>query len=199
MAAPPTDPSSEDTRRAAGLYARLVSRAPAPSSVPTPPAVNVSYVPFSLARTQPPTRPPAPAVPSPPPSSAVLAEVSVPDEPFGPGRWNAALDWSLSATGCRAAFVLSAQGLVVAVRGDMPEENVELVGARLLVALAHVQRIRVGTSPLCSLTLDFGDSVLTVVTVGTGEQGLVLGLIGPAAIPPRTRDAVASVLEGQVE
>lgn len=174
--------------------AREISRRLAGSrSLPDPPA-RVGVAPpdpagfVSLRRTA--TTTAAALMPTAPPPEV--------REALGSGRWDALLDWALSAASCQAGFVVDPRGLVVGCRGPLPVAQAEGLGSRLMAALDQARQMagpKDGPEP--SVTIQFGDVLLTAFAARPGDGSvLTIGLIGRGVVPAETRRGVARVMSG---
>lgn len=122
-----------------------------------------------------------------------------PLEPEGPstGRapWDRFLSWARLLTQAEAAFVLDEHGLVIAVHGTLPMEELERIGARLLAALEQARKMYVAEPSTPSVNIALGGRWLNGLSV-TGADGspAVLGLVGPIVSSAEIRSALAGAL-----
>lgn len=118
---------------------------------------------------------------------------------YGAHAWNELLDALRNATGASAAFLIDAEGLAVAVRGDVGGGELEELGARLLVALDQVARLSAkrgaGEQALISMALE--RQWLTGIRrrLASPERVLVAGLLSAEPMSAEQLDSVQSLLE----
>ncbi|MCA9620994.1 MAG: hypothetical protein KC731_18355 [Myxococcales bacterium] len=163
---------SYDLRQAADIAARLRHRErreePAPEPAPR------GYTSFAAA---PPAR-----------SGGEMAELGedVPwsDEMAGSEGWGKILEWCVDAVAADCAFVVDDRGLVIASRGNLPNDVVDETGARHLMAFEHTDRMQ-PDHPSQSITVELGQGWLSGVRVGA-EDGERLTIAVQAALPLST-------------
>lgn len=115
--------------------------------------------------------------------------------PFGPAVWNDMLDRCNRESSSELAFVMDAQGLVVASRGDLDPALVEGIGARLLIAFEQADQMdELGAAPQ-SIAIEIGRRWLTGFRVRRGEgRTMTVGVLGPRVVSRDTRDALEQML-----
>lgn len=110
---------------------------------------------------------------------------------FGAQLWNRLLDASVAAASAEAAFLMDPNGLVVSARGPRVGEELEAVGARLMIAFDQADRIEGGQQTL-SMTVETPRGSLFGLRLRQSEGGvLTLGLVVPGGL---TADRQARVL-----
>lgn len=181
--------SSSDLARARALTSLLTGPLSAPRASPE----THGYVRFSAAvpAAAPPAAPPAVKAPAPAPAP------SLPAPTFGGAAWDELISWCIVENPCDGGFLMDASGLVVTTQGLLPIDEIEALGAQLLVALDQTDRmsLRVGTCSTISLRLDevcasglrFSD---------TPGSSLLLCLIGDDPISDAVRHGCEKVVRG---
>jgi hypothetical protein len=192
----PTDPNahSSDLDRAKALTRAL--RPDAASATAKPQGEPASgYIKFRAAPVQALNQ--APNQATPPPAKAQIADEPPPNiDVFGADSWEALLDWVVRVSGCEQAFVIDAQGLVIA-QGGMAIEEVERVGARLQMALEQARKLTEGEAAAPSVSIGLGSTWLSgfpIALAGAGDA--ILGLLGPEAIGAERRAVVERGFRG---
>lgn len=117
------------------------------------------------------------------------------DQPFGPEVWNQLLDGCLAAADGRAAFLLDAQGLSVAVRGDVTPEIAESLGARMSVALDQAQEMAAG-APSAAVCLEWEGSWLTGLRLASAAEPLTVCVLARGPIGGDARELIENLLGG---
>lgn len=166
--------SSSDLENARRISQRL--RGPrAPEAVPPPNAPG--YIRFSAAMF-------VGGVPAAPPL-----------ERFGPAVWDALLEQASAAAGAELAFVIDAQGLVIASHGDVDPALVQGIGARLEIAFEQADQMsEMGEAPQ-SIAIEFRDKWLTGIRIRRGEgQTFTVGVLGPNPAGREARLAMEPIL-----
>lgn len=178
--------SSSDLERARALSHRLAAVG-AESPAPRAPLEESKYVRFRPAAvTDLPT--PVRAVPAAPDPAAF----------GGVEGWDSLLDWVRSACGAHAAFLIDGQGLLVAKAGELDRERAEGMGARMVFAMEHADRMAEGESSR-SLVVDFGEHVATSLRTQTPDgRQFVLGVVASAPLSPDARREVERALIGKL-
>jgi hypothetical protein len=140
-----------------------------------------------------------PSAPTPAPGYirfSAAALVGAPPRPeFGPAPWNDMLDRAAADSAAEVAFVVDAQGLVVACRGSMDPALVEGIGARLLVAFEQAEQMAEPGARTGSIAIELGHRWLTGFQVRRGEASFTVGVLGPAVVPRAARGELARMLE----
>ncbi len=127
--------------------------------------------------------------------SASHLGIGAPRPEFGPTAWNEMLDRALAESGDEVAFVVDAQGLVVASRGAMDPALVEGVGARLMIAFEQAEQMAEWGSSAGSIAIELGHRWLTGFRVRRGESSFLVGVLGPNVIPREARAELARTIE----
>lgn len=100
-------------------------------------------------------------------------------EGAGSSAWHDFLDWTLSVSGGRGAFVVDQDGLTVAYRGAIEPSYLDTVGGRLCLAFdqtAHMRSLPARSeSILIELDTEWLNGVRIPVELGGGR--LLLGLL----------------------
>jgi hypothetical protein len=114
---------------------------------------------------------------------------------FGPDTWNALLDGALSAADAETAFLMDAQGLVVACRGGRPAEEVEGIGARLLLTLDHAEQMASAAAPTRSVLVELSGSWLAGIRVKSkGGPALTVCVLGARPLATEAREVIEGLL-----
>jgi hypothetical protein len=195
----PSASSSDDLERARQLSQRLKGTAG------SAPAASSPYVSFGARAEAPaPAAPPAVgrvAPPVPPaqsrPSLPLMARrepLRAPAAGFGPQAWNRLLDGCATAVAADAAFLMDPHGLVVAARGPRATEEVEAVGARLMVAFDQADRIE-GAQGALTLTVESPRGSLHGLRLRQPDGSfLTLGLVVPGGLTAERQARVLAVV-----
>ena len=151
--------------------------APKPAPLPGPSRVSAHV-------TSPPSRPSLPLM--------VRREpLKAPVSGFGAQAWNRLLDACVAAVAAEAAFLMDPNGLVVSSRGPRAGDELEAVGARLMVAFDQADRIE-GDQQTLAMTVETPRGSLHGLRLRQAEGGvLTLGLVVPGGL---TADRQARVL-----
>ncbi len=175
-----TGESSSDVERARQLSIRLGSHDEAPAQARPPAAIP--YIRFDAGRFAGPAPGPLPprAERPPPPES---------------DDWAALLGWIRALCAADAAFLIDVRGLLVAASGDVPKERAEGMGARLVLAFEHADRMEADAQRSRSMVIDFGGAVLTGIRIPLPEgETLVLGIASRTLPDLETRAEVERAL-----
>ncbi len=182
MSAPSVTSSDLDLARQLSVQlsqATLKPREAAPNGalryVRFAPHISTGLSPVPIAPHQPPplSEPPRPA----PTIEAPLSQ-----------NWADFLDWCLASCSADATFVVDAQGLVIANRGDIPLNLLEDAAAELTLGFAQCAVIG-GSEPLRALTLCFERRQVFALCTASPEPA-ILGILGST----RTPEAIALTL-----
>ena len=134
------------------------------------PVQETSYIRFKFAR------PRVTAPPAPPASPIELLELPEPiPDAIGSLGWARMLAWSVKALNAHGAFVIDAQGLVLALHGELEKNEMEAMGARLLIAFDQADQM-VAKTRATSITIEIGSAFLTGMRLLVGPFYLTLGL-----------------------
>jgi len=107
------------------------------------------------------------------------------------------LTWCCVAARAELAFLLDAQGLVVANRGPGSSEEVEGMGARLLAAMDQVRRLAPPGAAAPAVNVEMGARWLTGFALALPDgTGVMLGLVGPKPAGTEIRAALQRALSG---
>jgi hypothetical protein len=184
----PNASSSDDLAQARALSRALREGAGAGAQKVSP------YVTFPHALK------PAPAVsrPTEVPSAPLLTRrepLEAPRAEFGARTWNSLLEAAAKAVSADAAFLMNSQGLLVASRGS-PVEELEALGARLMVVLAEADRLNDAHSgEMLSLTLESPKGTIHGVRLRESEDsGLTLGLLIASGLTAERQARLVQVL-----
>ena len=172
MSSDPND-SSFDLDQARRLSQRLRGggRPAAPPSGPRGPSAEQGYVRFVARKVDGYPEAPRPAS----------------HDGFGEETWNDFLDECIAQTRAASAFLMDAQGLVVACRGDRSASELEGIGARLMVMLEQADKMRGASTVSESVCIELDAQWLTGLRARLdGGRTMTLGVIAPA---PLQRDA----------
>lgn len=128
-------------------------------------------------------------------SAAGFAAPIDPASAFGPAIWNEMLDRCNRESSAELAFVIDAQGLVVASRGPMDPALVEGIGARLLIAFEQADGMAELGAATQSIAIELGRRWLTGFRVRRGEDHtFTVGVLGPRVVSRDTREAIDQLL-----
>lgn len=159
---------------AASPYVAFPQRVDPPAAPPGRVSAHVS---------SPPSRPSLPLMPRREP-------IKAPVSGFGAQAWNRLLDACVAAVAAEAAFLMDPNGLVVSSRGPRAGDELEAVGARLMVAFDQADRIEPEQATL-SMTVETPRGSLHGLRLRAEVGVLTLGLVVPGGI---TADRQARVL-----
>ncbi|GEM_PF-3754813 len=117
------------------------------------------------------------------------------DEEFGPALWNRILDYCRDTAKADAAFVMDAQGLAIAISGQISPDEVENAGTRLMISFEHAGRIdRDGGAE--SIVFQFEKKTLTGLLFQPGEdQSFTVGILSSEGLGTKQRDLIVRVAE----
>jgi len=91
--------------------------------------------------------------------------------------WSALLGWIRAMCSADAAFLIDRRGLLVASSGDIASDRAEGMGARLVLAFEHADRMEDASQRSRSMVIDFGSGVLTGIRIPLPEgETLFLGI-----------------------
>jgi len=92
--------------------------------------------------------------------------------------WRDMLGWCREAADARAAFVLDADGFVVANMGEEPANGFDGMGAELVYSMDHLDRVDSYAGGVVSVDLQFKDRSVYGFRIRVGDAAqLVMGLI----------------------
>ncbi len=111
---------------------------------------------------------------------------------FGPDTWNGFLDHCVTVSGAVGAFLLDAQGLMVACRGALGVDDAEALGARLSAALVHARALDPAGVRL--LTVELQDRVVAAVPLGLADNALIMGVVTAGALEGWPRAALLAAV-----
>ncbi len=216
----PNDSSSDDLERARSASRRLRGSAPATSSsadpgyvtfapgpgspqlaapsrgspfAPRPPLV----APLAARPAPPPPVPPAPVPPAPRPSSVPLMTrrepLKAPSAGFGADSWNKLLDACVAVTGAEAALLMDPHGLIITSRGPRQGDELEVVGARLMVAFEQADRID-GQRSTLSMAFELPRGTVQGLRLIQPDGVLTLGLIVPGGLSAERQNRLVSLI-----
>jgi hypothetical protein len=98
------------------------------------------------------------------------------DEMMGSPGWARLLDWCVDNLPASTAFVVDARGLIVGSSGSPAQDEVEEIGARLLIAFEQADQMSPGGSQ--SITIQRSDGWLVGLRVPLTEyEKLTVGLM----------------------
>lgn len=184
--------SSSDLERARQLSRSLRPALARPAGA-APRAAGSGYVRFQMAA--------APPAPAPVPSPAPDVPPAIPAGLAGGALWNFLLDWCAAYVQAGTAFVMDGFGLLVAARGDLPPEQFEEVGGRLILILQQARLMQGAAVADLAVGIELGDGFLSGFQLLLDDGSpLTVGLIGrePISSHPRgvirrtVRDALAA-------
>lgn len=175
--------NSYDIALARDLSCALTDRGAHP--VPRPPVDDgVPYTRFPRA-----VRGTAPVLPTP-------AADGAPDSPLPDTfvTWGDLLTWCMEMSRARSAFVLDADGFVVAHLGEEPVNGFDGMGAELAYAMDFLGRVDERAGVLRSVSLEFGKRAIFGFRVMITESvQLVVGIVTAGPIPTEMKQTVLTV------
>lgn len=172
----PPAPKPAEARPAAPIEATQLPRQAAPRPAAAP------------AATPPPAPPSGPALSAPP----AIEPLRLPDD-FGPVGWNRVLDACLHASQGESALLMDPAGLVVAARGLRPTEELEGIGARLMIAFEQAEAIE-GSGSVKLATLELASLTLFGARLEAHGARLTLGVLIQGVLKPARRFALEALL-----
>lgn len=134
-----------------------------------------------------------PTVARPEPAAATAGVDTSPPllPPFGARRWDLLTAWLRESAEGRVAFVMDAQGLLMALDGPLEVPEVENAGARLGLALFHAGKMFTEAPPDIRIDVSVGDLHLTGFELHEpGGNLFTVGILGPEPISPRRCEAL---------
>jgi hypothetical protein len=124
-------------------------------------------------------------------SAASFVSQMEPQAMFGPAVWHELLDRVNRESSSEIAFVMDAQGLVVASRGTLDPALIEGIGARLLIAFEQADQMSELGGGSQSIAIEIGKRWLTGFRVRRGESHVfTVGVLGPRVVSRDTREAL---------
>jgi len=176
------DASSSDVERARALTHKLELGKDGASKPAEP-----GYIRFSAARF------------GAPPAKPLTERPPRPAAPQGPVDWTSLLGWVRALVGADAVFLTDTSGLLVALAGELQADHAEPMGARLVLAFEHADRMEADANASRFMVVDFGGSVVSGLRVDLPEGGrLVLGIAGRSAVDAQARADIERVLGEKV-
>jgi hypothetical protein len=175
----PNASSSDDLARAKAASQRLRGETTTRSAEP-------GYVAFPHARPAPPARPATH------PLVTRREPLKGPTAGFGSAAWNKLLDACLQTAAAEAAFLMDPHGLIIASRGARPGEELEAIGARLMVALEQADRI--AGEPALSMSVELPKGTLHGLRLVQPDGVLMLGLSIPGGLTADRLSRLMSLL-----
>lgn len=114
---------------------------------------------------------------------------------FGSSAWNKLLDACLQTAVAEAAFLMDPHGLMVAARGPRVSNDLEAVGARLMVAFEQADRIG-GESEqkALSISVELPRGTLHGLRLMQPDGALVLGLVIPGGLTAERQNRLQALL-----
>lgn len=111
-----------------------------------------------------------------------------PGSGLGEGTWGILLTWCLEVTKSEAAFVMEDQGLVVASQGNLPAEQLDHAGARLVIAMEQTAAMD-ALGPIGGvMTIAIAEKWLTALRIPLDAgANLILAVIGDTPPPEFVR------------
>jgi len=112
-----------------------------------------------------------------------FVEAAVEDAREGARTLDQQLAWCLQVAGVDGILVVDRDGLVVARAGDWPEQGVESVAARLVVALEQAELVAGALADAHgeeapSVCIESGGTLLTGLRVSSSDASYAVGLLG---------------------
>ncbi len=197
MSSDPND-SSYDLRRAARLTAGLTG---AQSSSPSEAG---GYVAFSAGALRfgaaPEVTAASPAAPTQAGGSALVdfdGVVPSSAEMMGSAGWGRMLEWCADALRADSAFIVDARGLGIASSGNLPQEEIDETGARLMAAFEQADQFTptLGSALSVSVELESGSDGsrwLVGIQVPSSEgERLVIGIVLDRPLSASARQKIA--------
>lgn len=112
---------------------------------------------------------------------------------WGVAAWHALLDGCTAAANGKGAFLLDAQGLVIATRGDVDETFAETLGGRLMLTLDQAAKMGDNAGVVC---IEIDSRWLTgIKSANPNLADLTLGIVGEDPVGRDARRSIAQLLE----
>lgn len=116
--------------------------------------------------------------------SSFLGLQNRPDAPaYGVEGWSRFLDWARAALGAESAFAIDPSGLVIAARGELDQQTLDELAARMGVAVTHAHAIAADPDEELGLVVRYRGRWLTVLRLG-GDPVFKIGLVGAEPVHP---------------
>ena len=166
------------------------SNAPVLSEVPPTPKKPSSIAQISTHS------PPSTQIPTtiPPPAEAQLDQPATVEADFGPSGWNTFLLSCVGYVGGECAFVMDEHGLIVAHQGELPEGDLEGIGARLMLMLEQATSMDENSG--ASVAVALGSKWLTGISGDHGGSKLTIGIIAETPANGSQQKAILKSLSG---
>lgn len=191
----PNASSSDDLDRARAATQRLKGR-------PTARVAEPGYVSFARPTPTQAPLPQRPALPQPParPLVARREPLKAHVAGFGSSGWNKLLDACIVTAGAESAFLMDPHGLIIATRGPKASDELEGVGARLMVAFEQADRINGGGDKgTLSMSVELPRGTLHGLRLSQPEGVLLLGLQIPGGLAAERQARLMALLAAAEE
>jgi hypothetical protein len=119
--------------------------------------------------------------------------LKAPSAGFGPEGWNKLLDACVAVTGAEAALLMDPHGLIIASRGPRQGEELEVVGARLMVAFEQADRID-GQRSTLSMSFELPRGTVQGLRLIQPDGALTLGLIVPGGLSAERQQRLVTLI-----
>lgn len=110
---------------------------------------------------------------------------------WGSSAWDVLLDGCTRASGGSGAFLLDAQGLVIAARGEVDEGSAEKLGARLLLTLEQAAKMGDSAGVVC-MEVD-GRWLSGLSAPQADHTALTLGIFAPEPLDREARRIIGEL------
>ncbi len=98
------------------------------------------------------------------------------EEVLGSPGWERLLEWCTASLDAHAAFLVDARGLIVGSRGRIPQEEIEEIGARLLIAFDQADHMSPGGSRILAIQRA-GDWLVGLRVPFVEDEDLTIGMV----------------------
>lgn len=110
-------------------------------------------------------------------------------------HWGHLLDKCCHESGAQGAFLMDANGLIIAVSGAIASDRAQEVGARLQPGLDQVEQINGAGGAPCTLCVQVGVNWVDATRFTHQDLRLTLGLLTAAPISQEVRDATLRLMQ----
>lgn len=108
--------------------------------------------------------------------------------------WEAVLEDCVRQVPAIAAFVVDARGLLVAAAGALAPALLEGTGARLALALRHLESLPATTATSRTIMVEYDGEWLTGMRLHRDDGELLLGVISDRPVSPTARGILRAAL-----